>query len=231
MNTNPTLEALSTSERSDAQLVLYELGKDVVTNARSEYFDIDVEADGKAGYGSMLALGGVSLSGSVFYREIRPDSNLFIPRQRAFCESIGLERDRLLDEGDDLHAVISDFNDWVNDESGGNPAVLTALNASFDGPWVDLSELKTGRTNPFGDASYCIKSLAMAFGLLHLPKELDPPEFPYEWKQTTKSRLPQLIVPERTFTHKADEDSVWQQELHFMEVGLLSLVGSNLNLR
>lgn len=220
------LAELSTLPDRQAHEVLLAQGRAIIQNSETLYVDFDVESDGKPGYGSLLALGGVTPGGSKFYREIKPDSDLFVPEQQEFCESHRLERARLLREGQPVEDAIKDFHQWVRKESGDRRVAGVALNASFDSPWVDLASLKAGTPNTLGSAGYCIKSLAMSFGLLQVPKARLSSMHPYEWKQTTKSNLPKMLVPDREFTHVADEDSIWQQEAHCAMVGLLSLIGN-----
>ena len=189
-------------------------GEIIVQGSDQLYVDLDVEADGVAGYGSLLSIGAVSPWGETFYRELRPSSEAYIGYQRRFCEEHKLERTRLLDEGEDPHRVVAELSEWVGDlgaqyRKKGN-AVMAAFNASFDFPLVGEAYARAGLKNPFGPAGFCIKSLAMAV----------VPE--YDWTQTAKSRLPNDIVPPGDFTHNALEDAVYQQNLHFALAGRLA---------
>jgi len=189
-------------------------GHEIVKAAPQAYFDIDVEADGIPGYGSLLSVGGVSPWNETYYAEMRPSSELFIPSNQAFCETHNLERERLMDEGRDPREVMQELNDWVGDVTctyNKKRPVFTAFNASFDFPWVDLAMKENGVKNPFSVAGYCIKSLANI---------LSPG---YSWRETSKSNLPADIVPPGDFTHNALEDALYQQKLHYALVGKLAL--------
>jgi DNA polymerase III epsilon subunit-like protein len=162
----------------------------------------------------MLSLGAVSPYGETFYREIKPISDLWVPHQKEFCEKHGLERDRLLVEGREAHEVIEEFDTWSRDTATAHNKtglVFTAFNASFDYPFVDLYYQLAGRQNPYGEAGYCIKSLANFFSKAN------------DWRNTHKKKLPSDIVPEGEFTHNALEDAIWQQKLHFALLGKIAL--------
>lgn len=189
-------------------------GKELVQAAPQLYVDLDVEADGFAGYGSLLSIGAVSPWGETYYQELKPSSDLWVPGNREFCETHNLERERLMDEGVEPAAAMAELADWTNDirtryGKQGN-AVLTAFNASFDFPHIDLEFRKAGIKSPYGIAGYCIKSLAHA---------LSPQ---YDWRATAKGNLPSEIIPDGDFTHNALEDAIYQQKLHFALAGKLS---------
>lgn len=192
---------------------LAEQGQNIVQNASQLYIDLDVEADGKPGYGSLLSIGAVSPWGDEFYAELTPQSEQCIPSQRDFCETHGLERERLIREGQDRHQALRHLASWaisLTAKYDKSEPVLTAFNASFDYPWIDLAMLEAGiYQNPFGVAGYCIKSLALAFSNT------------YDWRQTSKGDLPAELVPEGDFTHNALEDARYQQQIHFAIAGKL----------
>lgn len=195
------------------------MGEQIVQEAPQTYFDIDVEADGKPGYGSLLSVGAVSPWGDTFYAELKPTSERFIQSNRDFCEEHGLQRERLLDEGQEPKKALRDLAGWALDISKNKNKqgqVLTAFNASFDYPWIDLAMLEAGISkNPFGIAGYCIKSLAMVL-------QARTWDFDYNWKQTAKNKLPKEVLPAGDFTHNALEDAIYQQDLHFALVGLIN---------
>jgi hypothetical protein len=199
--------------RPDQQQYFYQHGREIIQSAPQLYIDLDVEADGKAGYGSLLSIGAISPWGETFYQELCPASELWVPDQRQFCENHGLSRGRLLKEGTPPATAVSNLSDWqaaLRQKYNKAASILVAFNASFDYPLVDLEYLRAGQTNPFGIAGYCIKSLAMALGT------------GYDWRDTSKGRLPADIVPEGEFTHQALEDAKYQQTLHFAMIGKLS---------
>jgi hypothetical protein len=188
-------------------------GREIIQAAPQLYLDVDVEADGVAGYGSLLSVGAVSPWGETYYSELRPSSDRYIDSNRAFCEAHNLERERLMDEGQEPAKVMKELHEWVGDTTRTyekSRAVFSAFNASFDFPWVDLAMREADLKNPFGVAGYCIKSLA---------NQLSPD---YDWRETTKGRLPAGVIPEGDFTHNALEDAMYQQKIHNALVGVLN---------
>lgn len=188
-------------------------GREIVQNAPQLYIDLDVESDGWPGYGSLLSIGAVSPWGEQFYRELRPTSELYIPANREFCAQHGLDYERLCDEGIEPAEAMQELTDWqatVHEQYGKiGKSVLTAFNASYDFPMINLEYVKAGLDSPFDITGYCIESLAIA---------LRPG---YDWRTVSKKNLPAEVLPSSNFTHNALEDAIWQQELHFAMVGLL----------
>ncbi|HET9173779.1 MAG TPA: hypothetical protein VFN56_00690 [Candidatus Saccharimonadales bacterium] len=195
------------------KLEVYRIGHEIVLGAPQLYVDVDVEADGIAGHGSMLSLGAQSPTGQSFYSEIKPAFEEYKRGNREFCENHGLNRERLLAEAPDFREVMANFSTWLNglrQETGKKP-VFTAFNAAFDWGFVDLYLLKADINNPFGIAPFDLKSLAV------------PLTGQWDWDLTSKNRLPEIIIPEGDFTHHALEDAQYQQKLHF---GMAALLGN-----
>lgn len=190
------------------QLFFY--GEEAVKNAAQLYINIDVEADGVPGYGSLLSVGACSPYGDNFYTELKPSSEQFVPSQREFCEAHGLKRNRLKREGIDSSIALQSMIDWTNDlkDTHGKDPVFTAFNAWFDYGFIALACAQDEAQNPYGIAPFDLKSYVPG-----VTGSLD-------WKATAKSKLPQIIQPEGDFTHHALEDAQYQQELHYGLVGL-----------
>ena len=187
------------------------IGRRRVGGAPQHYIDVDIEADGVAGLGSMLSIGAVTPGGHTFYRELRPVVDEYLPANRRFCEDHGLTRDRLMREAPDADAVMAQLAEWLGQlpDADGRRPVFAAFNAAFDWAFVDLYFARAGIENPFGIAPFDLKSLALA---------LDPD---WDWSSTSKSRLPAWLSPDREFTHHALEDAQYQQEIHFALAGAL----------
>lgn len=195
---------------------LWDEGREIVLAAPALYIDVDVEADGIAGFGSMLSIGAQSPTGESFYSEIKPHSDVYLPGNKDFCEAHGLQRERLIREAPELAVVMGGFERWLKDlnDMYEKPLVLTAFNAGFDWAHVDLSFVLAGcDKNPFGIASFDLKSLAL------------PLSTQWDFGKTSKSKLPSQIIPEGTFTHNALEDAQYQQKLHFGMAALLGRTG------
>jgi len=202
------VEDKSTMDRIE----LVKEGAEIVARSPQLFIDVDIEADGIAGYGSMLSIGAVSPTGDSFYTELKPDSEDFNASQREFCENHGLERERLLREAPDVSDAMGQFMDWITSqtEKTDRKPVLTAFNAAFDWSFVDLYFAKAGVKNPFGIAPFDLKSLAMAVSN------------DWDWKDTSKDALPAIVIPDREFTHNALEDARYQQEIHFALAALIN---------
>lgn len=196
--------------------LLEQNGQRHIQHAPQAFIDVDVEADGVAGHGSLLSIGAVSPWGDEFYAELRPINSEYIPANREFCEQHGLTRERLLDEGQDPYRVLLDFTDWTERivlTNAKQSAVLTAYNASYDFPLIDAYYKRYGLENPYGHAAFCIKSLAIAIN----------GRIAWDWKQTGKGSLPTRLVPDGDFTHNALEDARYQQKIHFRLAGLIHI--------
>lgn len=188
-------------------------GREIVKASPQLIVDLDVESDGIAGYGSLLAIGAVTPWGEEFYRELKPTSDQWIGGNREFCENHGLERDRLLREGLEPARAIAELDTWTRESMrryGKYAAVLAAYNASYDFPWIALEFQRAGVDNPYviaGYAGYCTESLLMAF------------ERHYDWDKCGKKQFGADVKPEGVLSHNALEDAIFQQQLHFAVIG------------
>lgn len=193
---------------------LYLRGKEIVSGARQLFIDIDVEADGYAGYGSLLSIGAITPSGETYYVELKPNSSVYMEANREFCENHGLERERLLREGTQPKTAMQDFANWTRlqqEKTDGKKPIFTAFNAGFDHGLVKLEFLKSGVDDPYGLAPFDIKSLAQSI------------RAGWDWNKTSKNNLPEEVLPYGDFTHNALEDAVYQQKIHFALAGLLDM--------
>lgn len=212
-----------------------ELGREILTNRANEQFiDFDVEGDGPAGFGSLLSIGAVAPTGETFYVELKPQTETFLPAPHQFCEDHGLSRERLEQEGVSIEEAGRQFKQWVDSLKARykKPAVATAFNAGYDWAHIDLAFARASVTfpdsfptnpkynqphhNPFGVAPADTKSLALA-----LPRESQD-SVNWNWRDTSKNRLPEVVSPDEEFTHNALEDALYQQKQHFAMVGLLN---------
>jgi hypothetical protein len=190
-------------------------GKEIVQGAPQLFIDVDVEADGKPGYGSLLSIGAIAPAGEEFYVELKPTSKNWIKSQRDFCERHGLERKRLQEEGEAPSQALRQLADWVGDlrRASGKLAIMTTFNHSFDYGFIDLYCYETGTINPFETSPFDIKSRILGL------------QEGWDWAQTGKGKLPTALLPEGDFTHNALEDARYQQKIHFALAGLLNLGG------
>lgn len=184
-------------------------GQKILQAAPEAFIDVDIEADGVAGYGSILSIGAISPFGREFYCELKPTGDKWLDENKKFSEQHGLSHERLLAEGKDPLVAIREFAEWTEDvvvaEQKTN-AVFCGFNASFDFPFIDLYMKEAGVVNPYGVAGFCTKSLAMALVSKHKTY--------WDWGRTKKSGLPQQFVPDGDFTHNALEDARYQQKIH-----------------
>ncbi len=210
-----TIELKTEMGFKERRAELWKKGEEIIQNSPQLIIEVDVEADGIAGYGSMVAIGAQSAMGESYYSEVKPNSSDFIPGNREFCEAHGLERKRLLANAPDIKTVMPEFNEWIQELVGkhGKPPVFSAFNAGFDWAHVDLSFNQTGIKNPFGIAPLDLKSLAILL------------TDNWNWKETSKDSLPRIILPDGEFTHNALEDAKYQQKIHFGMAALLNTRG------
>jgi hypothetical protein len=177
------------------------------------YFSADVEADGPIpGRCSMLSFG-LAVAGSLddgtftrcdptaatFYAELRPVAQEWLADAVAVA---GLDRDRLLSEGEDPAAAMTRAAEWVRDCAGSRRPVLAAYPASFDWGflhWYFVNFAEGG--SPFGFSSvldmktmYAVKA-RVAYDLANKPN------------------MPSVVKSSRPHTHNALDDAVEQADL------------------
>ena len=177
------------------------------------YISADVEADGPIpGRYSMLAFG-LAVAGArdgaafrradpaaqTFYRELRPISDSFDPEALAVS---GLDRDRLLREGAEPRAALSDAASWVREVAGVARPVLVAYPLGFDWMflyWYFVEFSATG--SPFGFSSFLDMKTMYAV-------KADVPV-----GAATKRQMPRSLLSSRRHTHHALDDAIEQAEL------------------
>ncbi|MBT1156426.1 3'-5' exoribonuclease [Aminobacter anthyllidis] len=177
------------------------------------YFSADVETDGPIpGPFSILSFALVfagTYDGArfdrpkeydkVFYRELRPISEDY---EEEALRINGLDRGRLLLEGELPSVVMDQAFKWVKDLSGDANPVLVAYPLSFDWTWLYWYFVRFSRDGSPFDYSRCydIKTaLAVKSGL--------------PISQSGRSRLPSNLVSARAHTHHAVDDAIEQAEI------------------
>ena len=181
-------------------------GREIVLNAPQLFISADIEADGRAGKGNLLSIGAITPDEkSEFYLELAPITDRHEPQQKKFCEENGLERKRLLREGELASAAIKSFKNWILEQATrtGKDPVLVGFAAGWDHGFLDYYMAREDESNPLGFASFDLKSLSMGF------------DGKWDWSATGKNSLPPQLMPEEAFTHNALDDAKWQQQLHF----------------
>lgn len=134
-----------------------------------------------------------------FYRELRPISERF--QDEALAVN-GLDRDRLIQDGDDPEKAMADAYEWVKGISGGNNPVLVAYPVSFDWTWLYWYFTQfSSKGSPFGysqcfdiKTAYAVKNNSLM-------------------RDSGRSKLPPMLLPVRPHTHHALEDAVEQAEI------------------
>jgi DNA polymerase III epsilon subunit-like protein len=171
-------------------------------NTRDEvYISVDVEASGPIpGEHSLLSIG-ACLVGSIerdFYVELKPISDNHVPSALAVS---GLSLEHLREHGADPAMAMAQFEHWVESvTSVGSRPVFVALNATFDWMFTHYYFQRFLGRDPFGVGGLDIKAYYM--GLTGCA-----------WAETSKSRMHRDLLPERSLTHHALEDAVWQAEV------------------
>lgn len=177
------------------------------------YFSADVETDGPIpGPYSMLSFALVyagsydgirfqrpSSYDRILYREIRPISENF---QQEALNVNGLDRDKLVVEGEDPVSAMLEAYLWVSKISGAANPVLVAYPLSFDWTWLYWYFIRyCERGSPF-DYSRCydIKTALAVKGALPVSR-------------AGRSRLPPTLASSRQHTHHAVDDAIEQAEI------------------
>ena len=177
------------------------------------YFSVDVETDGPIpGPYSLLSLGIVyagTFDGTsfrrpesyqlTFYRELRPISDDFDPEA---LRVNGLDRRRLLQEGDAPAKAMADAYDWISSVAGGAAPVMVAYPLGFDWSWLNWYFLRYLGKSPFNHPQgFDIKTaVAIKAGL--------------PIARSGRSRVQSTVLRSgRVHTHHALDDAIEQAEI------------------
>jgi hypothetical protein len=177
------------------------------------YFSADVETDGPIpGPYSILSLALV-FAGTFdgerftvpkdyrqsFYRELRPISDTFQPEA---LKVNGLDRDRLLREGEHPEKTMTEAAEWISQLVGHGKPILVAYPLSFDWSWLYWYFTKfSAQGSPFNH-SLCF-DIKTAFAV----KARVP------ISEAGKSKLLPSLRPQSKHTHHALEDAIEQAEI------------------
>jgi hypothetical protein len=201
-------------------------GDDVITADRHEvepqpkprestldvYFSADVETDGPIpGPFSMLSFALVyagAYDGNKFVKPARYEQHFYAelkPISTEFdSEALrvnGMNRERLLLEGQSPDRVMRDAMDWVKKVAGNGKPVLVAYPLSFDWSWLYWYFIRFCAESPF-NYSRCF-DIKTAFAVkAHLPIA-----------DAGRSRMEVTLRPHRNHTHHALDDAIEQAEI------------------
>ena len=185
-------------------------GHEVVVDS---YFSADVETDGPIpGPFSILSFALVyagSFDGerferpnnyaSVFYKELRPISDLFDPQA---LQVNGLDRARLCAEGESPETVMTEATQWVRKVAGPTQPVLVAYPLSFDWTWLYWYFIRfSGLGSPF-DYSRCFDIKTAVAVKSRIPIA-----------EAGRSRLRPILRSAHGHTHHAVDDAIEQAEI------------------
>lgn len=177
------------------------------------YFSADVETDGPIpGPFSMLSFAIVYAGrydgkrferptnyDKIFYKELSPISNAF---QAEALKINGLDRDRLIVEGSDPVAAMSDASRWIKQISGDAYPVLVAYPLSFDWNWLYWYFMMYAQNGSPFDYSRCF-DIKTAFAV----KSAIP------IAEAGRSHLPTNLASTKKHTHHAIDDAIEQAEI------------------
>ncbi|MFE7773287.1 3'-5' exoribonuclease domain-containing protein [Streptomyces sp. NPDC057445] len=179
----------------------------------SLYISVDIEADGPIpGPYSMISLGaavagrqdeqGYVPAGDpeahTFYRELRPISEEFVPEALAVS---GLDRDRLVREGCDPVAAMTEFTAWVREVAGTAQPVMCGYPASYDWTFLYWYLIRFTGASPFGHSG-CLDMKTLYATKARLPL-----------RAVAKGAMPKELLSRRRHTHHALDDAIEQAEL------------------
>lgn len=123
---------------------------------------VDVESDGPViGKNSMVCFGAVVLGRKLdktFYGKVKPISHIYNPEALAVS---GFSRGEH-EEFDDPEMVFLKFKDWLRENAGNNP-ILVSDNNGYDASWINWYFLTYVGVNPFGWSSRRIGDLFCGF--------------------------------------------------------------------
>lgn len=176
------------------------------------YFSADIETDGPIpGPYSMLSVAlvyagrfdGVTFSAPenhdcAIYRELAPISDAFEAEALAVN---GLDRDRLILEGEAPVEAMQALDAWVRDVAGAEKPVLVAYPLSFDWKWLYWYFIRYCNKSPFGH-SQCFDIKTAIATKHHLPIS-----------RSGRSKLPARYKTRQRHTHHALEDAIAQAEI------------------
>lgn len=177
------------------------------------YFSADVETDGPIpGPYSMLSFAIVyagSFDGKkfrrpkqydeVFYKELRPISDSY---QSEALKINGLNRSRLLLEGDAPESAMTTAAEWVREIAGEANPVLVAYPLSFDWTWLYWYFTRFSKIGSPFDYSRCFD-----IKTAHAVKAGIP------ISEAGRKRIHRSLLPRRPHTHHAVDDAIEQAEI------------------
>jgi DNA polymerase III epsilon subunit-like protein len=181
-------------------------------NTLDVYFSADVETDGPIpGPFSMLSFALVyagAYDGNKFVKPTRYEQHFYAelkPISAEFdIEALrvnGIDRDKLVREGQTPEAVMHAASEWVQNIAGDGKPVLVAYPLSFDWSWLYWYFIRFCSQSPF-NYSRCF-DIKTAFAVkAHLPIA-----------DAGRSRMEFKLRPHRSHTHHALDDAIEQAEI------------------
>lgn len=177
------------------------------------YFSADVETDGPIpGPFSILSFA-IVYAGSydgirfkrpktydrILYKELQPISDAY--QEEALLIN-GLDRNRLMIEGDEPRRAMTDACEWVIASAGTAKPVLVAYPLSFDWTWLYWYFIRfSSGGSPFGySRCFDIKTAVAVKTGIPLSK-------------AGRSQLPVELLPKHQHTHHAVDDAIAQAEI------------------
>ena len=177
------------------------------------YFSADVETDGPIpGPFSLLSFAIVyagSFDGNVFerprdyrttlYKELKPISDDF---QKEALHVNGLDRNRLLLEGESPASAMTEASRWIKSIAGKSKPVLVAYPLSFDWSWLYWYFIRFSADGSPFDYSRCFDiktALAVKAGI--------------PISDAGRSRLSEPLMSHHKHTHHALDDAIAQAEI------------------
>lgn len=141
------------------------------------YIVVDVESDGGIiGENSMVCFGAVIVDKKLdktFYGRTAPISDKYSPEALAISGFSREEHEKFIEP----HVTMSLFAKWINDNSKGQP-ILISDNNGYDASWINYYFLKYYGSNPFGWSSRRIGDLFCGFYK----------DSHYQWKKHRKTK-------------------------------------------
>lgn len=186
---------------------------DVLDCTTDFYFSVDVETDGPIpGSFSMLSFALVcagTYDGNTFqrpkdyndhfYRELKPISTRF---QIEALNINKLDRNRLLQEGEDPRQAMDSAFGWINNRAAGKQPVLVAYPLSFDWTWLY-----------WYFTEFCSKGSPFSYSQCFDIKTALSVKSRQPISISGRSRLPKGLASQHLHTHHALDDAIAQAEI------------------
>jgi DNA polymerase III epsilon subunit-like protein len=169
---------------------------------KENFVSIDIESSGPIpGEYSMLSLGAnlIANPNETFYATFKPISDNFVPEALTIS---GFTLEELRETGTDPEQAMTDFEEWLKNNSKEGRPIATGFNMSFDWQFINYYFHRFLKRNPLGINALDLKGYYMG-------------KFDTRWSETSKQRMDERFKGPNPHTHNALDDAIEQGELFY----------------